>query len=167
MDKERYFYEKDIENAYKDFCNNIIKQITLLGSLINIEKVTIELNLVDSCELYNRQDKKMYSGRYYFKKHYDAYVPNCESRGLYLFFNNKGIAVYVGMSTVSGGIGVRVCSHIGKKEGDLFPNLAFNDAEYVITIPFDECSGLGVAFETYLLENYYFNYNSIKQTKSK
>ena len=102
-------------------------------------------------------------GRYYFKRDgvwKGFYVPYAKSPGVYFFFDDDGVGIYVGATVRS--IGGRVKDHVGAMTGcGEFPHLEFPEATYVLCLPFDrapfpKAPFLAKAFESYLLSKYDF-----------
>ena len=153
------FYEKDIIPAFHEFCELVIDQFSRSGVDSSIKMKSFKLLLNDK-EIQFKRDIELSHGRYYFRRMWDYYIPCAENAGVYIFFDKGGKGLHVGKSDISGGIGRRVVSHVGKLQEEGFPNLEFYDAEYVIVIPFSVAPFLAGAFERFLLTKFEFSYNS-------
>jgi hypothetical protein len=143
----KQFHESDIETEYKEFATIVISQLGIVDTTLPAGMGRLKL-ILDDKNIENRADIQSTNGRYKFRNpevYRRCYIPHAESPGVYFFFDGKGIAVYVGKSEVPGGLGRRVASHIGPLHGDNFLNLAFQEAEYVIIIPFDKAPCLAPA----------------------
>jgi hypothetical protein len=149
--------KEDLDRSYEMFLKDMAKFIGA-GS----ETVVPAKLVIDDKPIHNKAEITSTNGRYFFRQanaYRDLYIPHADSEGVYFFFDNDDIAIYVGKSEVAGGIGRRVARHIGKPQGSDFPYLAFKDAQYVIALPFSEAPWLAPAFESYLLGNYQFRHN--------
>ncbi len=149
-----------IESSLLDFFKCVGSGINhFCKASINIKELSQGL-ILDDKKIKSKSELKMTNGRYFIYSYYDDYyLPCSDSKGVYVFFNKKEEAIYAGMSLSA--IGNRVFKHIGKKVDEAFPYLDFEEADYVVSIPFDLCSCLAPAFESYLLQKYTFKYNSV------
>lgn len=164
MMRDRKFREEDIVLSFKEFCQRVIDAIKAKNIHVNIMDFTFSL-MLDDRSIDDKKDIDASDGRYFFKTKSDKYIPHASSPGVYFFFNKEKVALYVGKSDCDNGLGRRVWSHVGKKQNDQFPDLEFNDAEYVVTIPFKEASYLASAYEGFLLSKYNFKYNTQEQIR--
>jgi len=155
------FREQLIEEEFSKFYEAIRKQFAVLGIDAGPAKGRLHLRLDDK-PITDKKDLSSTHGRYYFRvadNWMKAYIPHAESSGVYFFFDESGVGLYVGKSEVPGGLGERVASHVNPYDNGRFPALQFPEAEYIIVLPFDKAPFLAVAFESYLLSKYHFKYN--------
>ena len=119
------------------------------------------LKLTDDPASFEERDQA--HGRYWFRENgaKDRYYPYADSKGVYFFFGKDKLGVYVGQSSEGeNSMGYRIGDHLGHIDD---PGHWIHDADYVISIPFDEDPGMASVFESYLLENYTFCGNTVGQ----
>ncbi len=148
------FHEKDIEETFTGFYKESLKQFAALGIDAASGSGRLRLTLDDRV-ITDKKELNCTNGRYYFTRDdvWNSYIPWADSSGVYFFFNEKGLAVYLGKSERVGGLGKRIAAHI-------VPELKFPEAKYVIVVPFEKAPFLAVAFESYLLGEFEFQYNT-------
>ena len=149
--------EDDISKAFNLFIEKIIEQFNELGSDVEIKSKKLTF-ILDDKKIKDKKDLNTSNGRYYLNEEYkDCYFPFSDSPGVYLFFNKDGEAIYVGKCEVK--IGRRIWSHTGPYKNGEYRYLEFEEAEYVIVIPFINAPFMAPSFESYLSKNYDFKYN--------
>jgi GIY-YIG catalytic domain len=157
------FHENLLLQEMRSFARKTIGELIEFGIKAEVNDESINLLLNDK-EITKCEDIKTSNGRYYFRKDKiweRCYIPCTGYPGVYFFFNQNSIALYIGKSETS--IGKRVAKHVGTFKNGTFPKLSFPEAEYVIVIPFEKGPFLAPAFESYLLSRYSFKYNTAGQ----
>ena len=148
--------EEDILKAFNLFIEETVEQFSEIGFVVEIRVKNLKLILDDKL-ISDKKDLNTSNGRYYLKEGDRYYYPFSNSPGVYLFFNKNREAIYVGKSENT--VGRRIWSHTGPYKNGEYSNLEFEDAEYVIVIPFTKAPFMAPSFESYLLNNYKFKYN--------
>jgi len=156
------FKESQFASVFNNFIKSICDQFIDYGFSINIKKSIFKLQLNDFI-INNLNDINSSNGRYYFSDNWNSYIPHASDPGVYIFFNKNRIGLYVGKTEVNGGLGVRISKHIGPCFNNSFPYLEFPQSKYIIVIPFKKAPFLSSSFESFLLLNYKFEYNTIFQ----
>lgn len=152
--------ETELPNAIREFFKQTLVQFKEIGFQVYENQGSFNLKLSDE-PILKKDHLKSRHGRCWFKKAgwLKAYWPYADSPGVYLFFTGNRTACYVGKSET--GIGYRASAHAGSPgpEGK-YPNCEFLDADYTISVPFDDAPFLAPALESYLLSQYEFKYNN-------
>lgn len=115
-----------------------------------------EIRLLDEMNTSN--------GRFFFRRDgvwRDCYIPYAGTAGVYFFFDEDDVAVYVGKSETA--IGPRVAAHVGEYGDGSLPKLSFPEAYYLVVVPFEEAPFLAPAFESFVLSRYRLKYNIVGQ----
>lgn len=169
MSTENCFDESCLKEELQKFAVEICKGLLPHGIELKVEKNCAELRLDSNSKIEYTENVDKSHGHYYFRrkdkndKYFweEYYIPHADNPGVYLFFDKDEKALYVGQSATA--MGRRIATHVGERVGDEFPDLAFEGAEYVIFIPFDEeAAFLAPAFESYLLKRFKFEHNARK-----
>ncbi len=142
-----------------EFCQSVCKQLKDMGISVDVASDDGFHLVLDDRRITDKDDNSPSNGKYFFRTEWEkCYIPHADSPGVYFFFDEDDVALYVGKSEV--GIGKRVAEHVNLIKKRSASDEWLKRAKYVVTIPFNVAPCLGVAFESYLLSKYSLEWNT-------